>query len=202
MRRLPISTRVVATVLVVGLALVWGRAAEWCVWWQAALAAIGLIAVGVLTIREGNRARIKDQKMLDAQKAELQATRATIEEREAESVKRDQRLRQDMLRGFSEARQLQEQVLEASDPSYERPQVPQAVHLGGNIVGGAGKPGGRLQVTPASRRQRLRLRLIYIGKKLGGRLQGPPASRRQRLWLRLIYIGKWVGGTHDDAPPA
>ena len=173
MRRLPISTRVVATVLVVGLALVWGRAAEWCVWWQAALAATGLIAVGVLTIREGNRARIKDQKMLDAQKAELQATRATIEEREAESVKRDQRLRQDMLRGFSDARQLQERVLAASDPSYERPQ---AAHLMGSVVGGGGSLGGRLQVIPPTRWQRLR--------------------------LRVMYIRKWVWGTHDDAPPA
>ena len=60
-----VSTRVVSAILVLSVALVWGRASDWAVWCQVVFAALALVTIVVLTIREGNRARIKDEHMLE-----------------------------------------------------------------------------------------------------------------------------------------
>ena len=66
---------------------------------------------------------------------------------------------------LDEMQLLQERTLEASDPSYEPPEV---VSLGGNISSGPGQTQGDLQVIESTKRKRLRLRLIYALKWIWG----------------------------------
>ena len=172
MRRLPISTRVVATVLVIGVALVWGRASDWCVWWQVAYVVTALLIIGLLSVREVNRARIKERQMLDRLNEQGESVRASIDESQAKSAAQMNQFRRDMLREFGKSGETQQRILEAVAPSYERPQVANlaaSVDLGGITINAA--------ATLA------------------------PQTRREWLRHRLMYILRWVWGTHD-APPA
>ena len=71
---------------------------------------------------------------------------------------------------------LAERNLEASDPSYESPKV---VNLKASAGLGVLSGRARLQVTPPTRRQRLRLRLIYVLRWIWGTHDAPPAKGRR-----------------------
>ena len=171
-RWIPLSTRVITTMLIVGAAFVWGRAGGWCVGWQVTFVVVALTVIGMLTIREVNRAQVKDRMMLakiDALKADLkESTRASIEESLKPVREEQQRARRALQEGLRTLQSLAERNLEASDPSYERPK---RVHLKASLR--AGSP-----------TMRARLRVIQ-------------PTRRKRLQLRLMYVIRWIWGTHD-----
>ena len=172
MRRLPISTPVVTTLLLAGVALAAGVSADWCIWWRAAYIVLILFAVGLLGMREVNRARIRNHQMREEFDEVRESTRASIDEMRNALTAQTAQFRRDMLREFREARQLQERALEAADPTYERP-----LRAHATISADLGTFSGNLS------------------------LQIIPPTRRERLRLRLIYILKWFWGTHD-APSA
>ena len=173
MGRFPISTQAVTTVLVVGIALLWGLTADWCVWWRVGTAAVALIAVCFLAIREVNRARIKDRELREAFDQVKESAREGTEETRSEVTVEVRRLRWDMLSNFNEVRLLQERALEALDPTYERPN---RVHL--KASGGFGPITGpaRLCVTRPTKLQRLRLQLMYLLRWIWGTHDAPPAE--------------------------
>ena len=172
MGRFPISTQAVTTVLVVGIALAWGLTADWCVAWRAVYAAMALVAVCFLAIREVNRARIKNQELREAFDEVKESAREGTEEARNEVTVEVRRLRRDMLRSLNEIQRLQERASEALDPTYERPK---RVHLKASVDVGAITARARLRVTRA--------------------------TKLQRLGLQLMYLLRWIWGTHD-APPA
>ena len=171
MRRFPISTQVVTAVFLAGVALAGGVSADWCIWWRAAYIIVVLLAVGLLGMRGVNRARIKERQMLDRLNEQDDFVHASIEESQAKSAAQMNQFRRDMLRGFGESIEVQERILEELDPCYLRP-----LRDSGAVVGAAPEISANADL-------------------------GPLPPRRERLRLRLMYILRWIWGTHD-APPA
>ena len=185
--RQSISTPVISTILVVSVALGWGRISDWCIWVQVAIAITSIIVIVVLAIREGHRSQFKDKKMLEAidkamEKA-MEKTRVDLNESlltVANQLQNQQnreiaKIRKDIQRGFSEARELQEQDLEASDPSYKRDSLRTVLVsvTSADAQMGANAELGDLPPSP------------------------PPPTTSERLWRQIVYALKWIWGTHE-----
>ena len=183
--RQSISTPVISTILVVSVALGWGRISDWCIWVQVAIAIPAIIVIVVLAIRERNRSLFKNKKMLESidkamekamekTKAELNESLLTVASQLQDQQNRQiAKIRKDIQRGFSEVIELQEQNLEASDPSYERALLRM----------------GPVSVTSADPQMGADAEL--------GDLPPPPPTTRGRLWRRIVYAFKWIWGAHE-----
>ena len=168
MRRFPISTPAVTALLVFVAALVWGRASDWCLWWQVAFGVAAFLIIGLLVMRGVNRSRIENQRMLKRFDDVDEATRTTVAEAITPVVEAQTKAWRRLTTQLNEIQSLQERTLEASDPSYERPNV---LSLSATIEAG------------------------NVGMRAS--LQVVTLTRWELLRFRLVRALKWIWGTHD-----